>query len=538
VVYLPAIEFFLSLHVLRHPEHHTSRLAWSKEMAEVLPKKLQERLAYFSAMSGNFLDIMDPLVPWEDSLCTSVEAGLEHYESMTSEAFVEAMIGPVYHREQITAWLKGRTDDRFEQLKPEHRELIRRPAASKREFLEFCHQYLPYFQKEQRRIEPWLIRSVHESQERLRDDPVRFMEEIHPRLHVHDTFLQFHKAKTHTFFYRDLKHIYIKPSTFISPHLMLGIFPERISVALHVEVPGTTSKAAIPQDFIAKMKVFSDPTRVAILKSLLEHPYCIQQLAELHGISEPAVTKHIKLLAEVNFIWGERMLYWRLTGRENLQYFGSLYGLSGAALNDRIDSLLKQVELEEAADTPVERYSKGMKQRLQIARGLINDPKYIFLDEPTLGLDAPIARHLRQHVKSLATEQGKAILLTSHYIHEVEELCDEVYIINKGKLVAHDTPEKLTKALFKESTLRVTIPYLSESLKRDFQHLAQLQRARWETVHLPEASSVEVVFQSEADLTTDVLAILSRHQSPVLRLNTEQPSLEDVILHLAERRTA
>ncbi|MCK9905902.1 ABC transporter ATP-binding protein, partial [Frankia sp. Cpl3] len=120
-----------------------------------------------------------------------------------------------------------------------------------------------------------------------------------------------------------------------------------------------------------------------------------------------------QIKAIVNMIaGGERMLYWRLTGRENLVYFGSLYGLSGSSLHARISQLLKQVGLEEAADTPVERYSKGMKQRLQIARGLINDPKYIFLDEPTLGLDAPIARHLRQYVKELAQQQGKSILLT------------------------------------------------------------------------------------------------------------------------------
>ncbi|WP_020429348.1 ABC transporter ATP-binding protein, partial [Paenibacillus riograndensis] len=94
---------------------------------------------------------------------------------------------------------------------------------------------------------------------------------------------------------------------------------------------------------------------------------------------------------KVNMIaGGERMLYWRLTGRENLQYFGRLYGLNAAEIRSLSDLLLAEVGLTEAADQPVEQYSKGMKQRLQIARGLINDPEYLFLDEPTLGLDAPI----------------------------------------------------------------------------------------------------------------------------------------------------
>jgi DNA-binding transcriptional ArsR family regulator len=307
VIYLPSFEYFLSLHVLANPEHHTSRLAWANELLPALPKKLRDRLAHFSAMSNQFLDIMDPLEPWRESLLPSVEAGLELYEAMSAEAFVEAMIGPVYHRQQIDAWMRGRLDDTFEQLKPEHRELIRRPLATRRAFLDFCYDYLSFFQKEQRRIEPWLIRSVHESQEQLERDPVAFMESIHPRLHVHDASLQFHKAKTYTFFYRELTHVYVKPSTFVAPHLLLGMYPaQRISVALPVNVPGTTEKAAIPNDFVTKMKVFSDPTRVAILKSLLEHPYCIQQLSDLHGISEPAVSKHIKLLTDARFVWSER----------------------------------------------------------------------------------------------------------------------------------------------------------------------------------------------------------------------------------------
>ncbi|EJL47511.1 ABC transporter ATP-binding protein [Brevibacillus agri] len=242
--------------------------------------------------------------------------------------------------------------------------------------------------------------------------------------------------------------------------------------------------------------------------------------------------------AKVNMIaGGERMLYWRLTGRENLQYFGSLYGLHGQALRSRIDALLLQVGLLDAADTPVERYSKGMKQRLQIARGLINDPRYLFLDEPTLGLDAPIARQLRKHVKELAVEHGKAILLTSHYIHEVEELCDEVYIIDKGKLVAHDTPEQLTRSLHLETALHVVIPALSDTLDTDLQKLA-LRHGGTREIAETDEQTWEVTLRGKTDMTTPLLSLLAAHQSPVLRLHTEQPSLEDVILHMAERRGA
>ncbi|MCK9906578.1 winged helix-turn-helix domain-containing protein, partial [Frankia sp. Cpl3] len=112
-------------------------------------------------------------------------------------------------------------------------------------------------------------------------------------------------AQTYQFAYQELEQIYLYPSTFAAPHLLLGIDDARICVVIAVEVPGSTQKATVPNDFITKMKVFSDPTRAAILKSLLQHPYCIQQLAELHGISEPAVAKHMKLLSEADFVWGE-----------------------------------------------------------------------------------------------------------------------------------------------------------------------------------------------------------------------------------------
>ncbi|USG66277.1 ABC transporter ATP-binding protein [Brevibacillus ruminantium] len=251
-----------------------------------------------------------------------------------------------------------------------------------------------------------------------------------------------------------------------------------------------------------------------------------------------AVREDRQVKALVNMIaGGERMLYWRLTGRENLQYFASLYGLFGSRMTERIDFLLEQVGLTEAADTPVERYSKGMKQRLQIARGLINDPKYLFLDEPTLGLDAPIARQLRRHVKHLAAEQGKAILLTSHYIHEVEELCDEVFIIDKGRLIAHDTPAALTRMLAHGTRLEVEIPALSDALQRDLQKMVTQHGGTWHIVETP-AQSWSVLLQSETDMTAPLLSLLAAHQSPVLQLRTQQPSLEDVILELAERRSA
>lgn len=184
-------------------------------------------------------------------------------------------------------------------------------------------------------------------------------------------------------------------------------------------------------------------TTIRMLASLI---IPTQGSVTMNGVD--AIQNHLWVKERINLIsGGERNLYWRLTAKENLEYFGSLYGLSGDVLRDRIKELLKLVELEEAADIPVERYSKGMKQRLQIARGLINDPEYIFLDEPTLGLDIMIAKEIRELIRGLAVKKNKGILLTTHYISEAEGLCDYIYVLDKGEVIAEGTKEELRSLL-------------------------------------------------------------------------------------------
>lgn len=148
---------------------------------------------------------------------------------------------------------------------------------------------------------------------------------------------------------------------------------------------------------------------------------------------------------KINFIFGgERGLYWRLSAHENLQYFGDLYKVPGRTLKQRIPELIKSVGLEGRENEKVENYSKGMKQRLQIARGLINDPEILFLDEPTIGLDPVGAKELRRIVLKLKKE-GKTIMLTTHYMQEADELCDRIAVINNGEIIDMGTTKQLKK---------------------------------------------------------------------------------------------
>ena len=152
----------------------------------------------------------------------------------------------------------------------------------------------------------------------------------------------------------------------------------------------------------------------------------------------------------INFIFGGEMgVYRRLSARDNLKYFGNLYGVPPRLRDERIEEILRLVDLEEAADRLAETYSKGMLQRLQIARGLINDPEIVFMDEPTVGLDPLGARMLRDIIRRLR-DAGKTVLLTTHYLPEAEELCDRMVILNRGKIAASGTPAQIRGA---EATL-------------------------------------------------------------------------------------
>lgn len=145
----------------------------------------------------------------------------------------------------------------------------------------------------------------------------------------------------------------------------------------------------------------------------------------------------------INFIFGgETGVYRRLSARDNLQYFSNLYLLNPKEQESRIEKILELVDLKDRADDLAETYSKGMIQRLQIARGLINDPDIIFMDEPTVGLDPLGARMLRDVIRKLR-DDGKTVLLTTHYLPEAEELCDHMVIINKGHMAKEGTPQSI-----------------------------------------------------------------------------------------------
>jgi ABC-2 type transport system ATP-binding protein len=153
---------------------------------------------------------------------------------------------------------------------------------------------------------------------------------------------------------------------------------------------------------------------------------------------------------------GERSLYWKLTARENLEYFAALYHVPPAETLGRIADILETVHLTDRADDYVEKFSTGMRQRLVLARALLPAPSLLLLDEPTVGLDPQAARNLRERVLQLRDE-GRTVLLTTHYMEEADQLCDRIAIVDHGRIVALDTPDRLKRSLPGTEVVRLEI---------------------------------------------------------------------------------
>jgi len=224
---------------------------------------------------------------------------------------------------------------------------------------------------------------------------------------------------------------------------------------------------------------------------------------------------------------GERGLYYRVSGRENLRYFADLYGVPVSKRDKRITDLLDLVGLSDRADTKVEGYSRGMKQRLHIAKGLINDPDVIFMDEPTIGLDPEAARETRAMIKGLV-EKGKTILLTTHYMFEADELCSRIAVISNGKIVALDSPSELKKFVKDITVIEVEAFGLANTDLDVLRRQADVTNVSAELEG--ERQIVRIQTPRGSEFIPTVTKLLSR--AKIVDIRTKEPTLEDAYLKL------
>jgi ABC-2 type transport system ATP-binding protein len=224
---------------------------------------------------------------------------------------------------------------------------------------------------------------------------------------------------------------------------------------------------------------------------------------------------------------GERGVYERLSGYDNLRYFAELYAVPPDEIRPRIEYLLDLVGLKGREQERAEGYSRGMKQRLHIARGLLHDPPVVFLDEPTLGLDPVGARELRATIASLA-EAGKTILLTTHYMFEADALCNRIAVINRGEIVAQGTPADLKRGVAHGSVVEVEVFGVPEGTIERVRDLGGVQNVSVE--EREQAQVLIVQTRTDVELTQAILGTLNG--ANVGRISRREPTLEDAYVAL------
>lgn len=225
----------------------------------------------------------------------------------------------------------------------------------------------------------------------------------------------------------------------------------------------------------------------------------------------------------------EIALYQTISARENLQFWGRMYGLSGEVLKERVTAVLDIAGLADRADEKVSTYSGGMKRRINIAVGLLHNPKVLFMDEPTVGIDPQSRRRILDTVKAL-NQDGLTVIYTTHYMEEAEELSNRVGIIDHGQLIAVGTQDELSKMVGETDTIRLTMNSVNNASLRDV--LAKIEGV----LHINGEEDQIILQTPEANqLLPTVLRVIAEQGQSVQQLKVDEPNLEAVFLHLTGR---
>jgi ABC-2 type transport system ATP-binding protein len=245
-------------------------------------------------------------------------------------------------------------------------------------------------------------------------------------------------------------------------------------------------------------------------------------------------------------------LYPTLSARANLNFFGRIHGLRGRQLKERVDDVLHVVALTERADQAVEKYSGGMKRRVNIAAGLVHQPRLLFLDEPTVGVDPQSRNQIFESVQRLNRERGMSVVYTSHYMEEVELLCNRVAIVDQGRIIAMDTIKNLT-ALLGGGVIYIGLSTVDEVLLTELAALPAVRAVELvpPPVSPPPAEGTAKDSELKPPTTSPVIKIVAEHNQAALvnvieyfnqqnitltSLDILQPNLESVFLHLTGKK--
>jgi ABC-2 type transport system ATP-binding protein len=234
----------------------------------------------------------------------------------------------------------------------------------------------------------------------------------------------------------------------------------------------------------------------------------------------------------------------QMTGLEYLIYYGQLYGRTASAATEKAHSLLEGVGLQQREKSLIGSYSRGMKQRLGIARALVNDPVVVFLDEPTLGLDPRGQQELLELVQRIARDRNAGVVLSTHLLSEIENICDDVLILDLGRIVARGSVSqvigRVQKNIILKSVLRMQVPPLSVTKAREVLETMPNILKISQIGELEGSLRLELMASDDGDMAVayevnnKILSALIRAKVPILRFEVEGGRLQDIFLHLTE----
>jgi ABC-2 type transport system ATP-binding protein len=264
-------------------------------------------------------------------------------------------------------------------------------------------------------------------------------------------------------------------------------------------------------------------TLLSILSNLLT-----PEEGEVRILGKNIAAHATEICRRINLCSGHANFLWSLTVRENLNYYAMLYGLSGRRRQQQVANLIELFDLAEFARVRFDELSTGTKQKLSLAKALINEPELLFLDEPTVGLDPDVARRIREHIQRLHDEKGTTILLTTHNMREAEILCQQVAFLKEGTIKAHGRPQELKRELRLGDTILVhfqgSLSLSSVSLLQSIRGVYGLETGN---------SSCTIVVDDHKERLPQVLDVFVSNQILINDIRIQESDLEDVFIAYA-----
>lgn len=260
-------------------------------------------------------------------------------------------------------------------------------------------------------------------------------------------------------------------------------------------------------------------TAIRVLSGLLPH-----DSGNVAIFGEKQTVNNLSTRQKMGLVTQEITVFTDMTAIENLRYFGKLYGLRGSQLEENVKEVLSFVGLTEHAHRKPRKYSGGMQRRLNIACALVHRPKFLIMDEPTVGIDPQSRNHILESVKKIA-EAGTTVLYTSHYMEEVQAICDRITIMDAGKVIANGSLDELIGTVSQVETVRITVTIPSIALKESLETLPKVR-----TVKAVD-NTYEITSELSSGNITRIVETASHH-GEIVDFSMVKPTLEDVFLTL------